>query len=146
MTVTLYNSSADAARLDKSGYLTLKREGVNADIKGACSVENPVLILDYNSVDFNYVYAPAFGRYYFVTDIVVNTAGRVIISCKSDVLMSFKDSIKNLSVYVSRTEAEQLRDKMSIDNSMPISADVQYEILEGTQLLQTGNTYVLGVI
>lgn len=147
MTVTIYNSSADERILDKSNYLKTVRAVVNADIKGACSVERPTLILDYSTVDFNYVYIPAFTRYYYVTDIVVTTGDRVIISCQCDVLNTYKESIRALQCYLSRTEKEDFRDKMSIDNLMPVSADVKYEAIPGEQILGMGHyTYVLGVI
>ena len=146
MTVHLYNNSADNTILDKGNYLSTVRPNINADVKGSCSVEHPVLILDYAGVDFNYVYIPAFSRYYYVTEIVVNTAGRVMISCQSDVLYSFKDSIKILSVMVTRNEKEF--NNALTDNMLPIKSCREYHVKKFTTTASVKSTehYILGVI
>lgn len=76
-------------------------------IKGAISVENPVLILDYDSSlqDINYIIIPEFNRCYYITDIVNLTGHRYQITCKSDVLESFKDAILNLTAVIDKQEA-----------------------------------------
>ena len=76
-------------------------------IKGPISVENPVLILDYDSSlqDINYIVIPEFNRCYYITDIVNLTGHRYQITCKSDVLESFKDAILNLTAVIDKQEA-----------------------------------------
>ena len=79
----------------------------NCTIKGTISVENPVLILDYDSSlqDINYIIIPEFNRCYYITDIVNLTGHRYQITCKSDVLESFKDAILNLTAVIDKQEA-----------------------------------------
>lgn len=146
MTVHLYNNSADNTILDKSAHLTTVRANVNADVKGSCSIEHPVLILDYAGVNFNYVYIPAFGRYYYVTEIIVNTADRVMIACQSDVLYSFIDSIKALNVLVSRNENEY--NNRLVDNMLPINALREYhvKVFDNTAVVKSTEHFILGVI
>lgn len=50
----------------------------------------------------NYCYIPDFNRYYFINDITIENNQEFTISCKVDVLMSYKDEIKNLDVIVAR--------------------------------------------
>lgn len=73
-------------------------------IKGPISVENPVLILDYDSdlQDINYIRIAEFSRCYYITDIVNLTGHRYQITCKTDVLESFKDNILGLSVIIEK--------------------------------------------
>lgn len=75
-------------------------------IKGPISVENPVLILDYDSdlQDINYIIISEFERSYYITDIVNLTGHRYQITCKTDVLESFKDAILGLSVIVNKQQ------------------------------------------
>ena len=74
-------------------------------IKGNLSVEAPIILLAYDSTNFpniNYMKIPEFNRCYYVTDIIDLTGGRYEIHGKVDVLESFKASILNLPVIVSK--------------------------------------------
>ena len=74
-------------------------------IKGNLSLEAPVILLAYDSTNFpniNYMKIPEFNRNYYVTDIIDLTGGRYEIHGKVDVLESFKASILNLPVIVSK--------------------------------------------
>ena len=75
-------------------------------IKGPLSVENPVLILDYDSdlQDINYIRIPEFNRCYYITDIVNLTGHRYQITCKTDVLESFKNDILALAVIIDKQQ------------------------------------------
>lgn len=76
-------------------------------IKGPLSVENPVLILNYDSdlQDINYIRIAEFERSYYITDIVNLTGHRYQITCKSDVLESFKQDILALSAIIDKANA-----------------------------------------
>ena len=65
MTVTLYNCSSASNVLNKN--YSVVQNNITATAKGAIDVDRPVLILDYNSLDFNYFHISEFGRYYNVT-------------------------------------------------------------------------------
>lgn len=55
-------------------------------------------------VHYNYAYIPDFARYYFIKNIESMSNELVTIHLSVDVLMSYKDYIKNLSAVVSRSE------------------------------------------
>ena len=73
------------------------------------------LTLD-NSIDFkklNYVYIEDLKRYYFVDDIQIHRNQYYILSLSGDVLMSFKNEIKNISVEV--VESSKILNDNKID-------------------------------
>ncbi len=69
----------------------------------------------------NYAYIDAFGRYYYITDIVALTNELFEIHFASDVLMSFKDQIRALSAYINRNEF--VFDPFIEDNLRPTRMD-----------------------
>ncbi len=100
----LYRNSSEQNRVDKSKYL--ESAGVlNGVLRDECDMVNPVIVIEYHKVpDFNYIYIPAFKRYYFLTkfEFVRKNAYRLFLHV--DVLMSYKDGIKNLECLVLRNE------------------------------------------
>ena len=73
------------------------------------------LTLD-NSIDFkklNYVYIEDLKRYYFVDDIQIYRNQYYILSLSGDILMSFKNEIKNISVEV--VESSKILNDNKID-------------------------------
>ena len=55
--------------------------------------------------DINYAYIEVFGRYYFVTDIKTEINGLWVVSMHVDVLMTYKDAIRQQNAVVARQEA-----------------------------------------
>ena len=96
-------------------------------IKGPLSVENPVLILDYDSdlQDINYIRISDFERSYYITDIVNLTGHRYQITCKSDVLESFKNAIFGLSAVIEKQENSVLANMYYNDGSF-ISSEKEF--------------------
>ena len=96
-------------------------------IKGPLSVENPVIILDYDSdlQDINYIKISEFSRCYYITDIVNLTGHRYQITCKSDVLESFKNSILGLTAVIEKQENALLANMYYNDGSF-ISSEKEF--------------------
>ena len=144
MVVYIYKNSDDKRKLNKS--LTMQRD-VYADIKGTCSIVAPTLILAYQNVDFNYIFVPAWSRYYFVTDIIVTTGGRVEIRCKADVLMSFNSSIKALECLIYRNENYQICDRYLQDSNI-VQSIKKEEVVESfgdTVITNPQNCFLLTI-
>lgn len=122
MNIKLCSSASELVAINKVISII---DDVSATIKGALSVENPVLILQYKSdiqSNVNYVYIPEYNRYYFVTDIINLTGGRYEIHCKVDVLMSFKDSILNLSCIVDKQSSKDNANMYLDDGSFVVQS------------------------
>lgn len=122
MNIKLCSSTSEIVAINKDITII---DDVLATIKGALSVENPVLILQYKSdiqSNVNYVYIPEYNRYYFVTDIINLTGGRYEIHCKVDVLMSFKDYILNLSCIVDKQSSKDNANMYLDDGSFVVQS------------------------
>lgn len=121
MTCELYNISADARQLVKvtasTGHIT-KQTIRPTD---AVDIITPTFIFDYdtNILNINYLKCNDFGRYYFVTNIAVESGGRVRVSCSIDVLQTYADSIKNCKATVIRT-ATSGTPTMYSDSKFPV--------------------------
>lgn len=122
MNIKLCSSTSEIVAINKNISII---DDVSATIKGALSVENPVLILQYKSdiqPNVNYVYIPEYNRYYFVTDIINLTGGRYEIHCKVDVLMSFKDYILNLSCIIDKQSSKDNANMYLDDGSFVVQS------------------------
>lgn len=102
MDIILYEYGGEPNRLNKnlSDGTTL-----TGALRQSSSVTNPIITI--NMIDDlianNYAYIPAFGRYYFINDIVIERTDIAVLYLKCDVLMSFKDEINHSSVIIDRS-------------------------------------------
>lgn len=82
------------------------------ELKAGSSIVNPVILIDgqLSSVhDYNYVYIPTWGRYYFITDIISVRTNLIELHLHCDVLNSFHDEIEPLcGIYERRENAWNL--------------------------------------
>lgn len=104
--LVLFKNSAELDIVDKTNYL--EQVGVISGVfREAASVVNLAITIEYPTVpDFNYVYVGAFRRYYTVTDFTTIRQNLWEISLSLDVLMTYKDVIKNTTAFVDRNEFE----------------------------------------
>lgn len=145
MTVTLYNCSSASNVLNKT--YSVVQNNITATAKGTIDVDRPVLILDYNSLDFNYFHISEFGRYYNVTSRSLVPGKHILITGESDPLESFASQIADLDVLAVRAEAESLRNAEFADNMIPLESDMQIDKITGDQVIGSGSgMIVLGVV
>lgn len=112
ITATFYNFSK------RKNDILLPSGGsdIAIDVKSGCTIENPVIELDYSGrPPFNYFYIPDFGRYYFVTGMEY-IEGLWFVSGKVDPLNSFKTSILNTKANVLYANV----DRNIVDNRIPV--------------------------
>lgn len=102
MTVELKYNSSDNNTINKN-ITTVS--SASCTIKEPMDIENPHIILNtFNYNNVNYVYIPDLNRYYFITDIINLTGGRVELVLDVDVLESFKASILSLSAIIEKQQ------------------------------------------
>lgn len=137
MLINFYNAKIKKNELNKTlGTAIVK----TCSLKNGSSVEDPVLYLEYDAslLNYNYVYIPDFGRYYFVVDkeVVEHT---IYITLHVDVLVSFKSDILSSIGTATRSNFynKNIPDKMVA--SLP-GENIQYRTLSSAF---TGETYVL---
>ena len=104
MECILYKTTSNEKALHKE--LT-KISTVGVEWKSNTDILHPTVILGGSLPQANYLYIPAFGRYYFIKNMKVDSARNVIeIECDVDVLMSYADSLSQLQCVVARQENE----------------------------------------
>jgi hypothetical protein len=98
-----YNNKSDARYMNKS--IDLKYDNIPLEILTPASVVRPVLKVSSGLIgqSVNYVYVDELERYYYIRNWVMEN-GHVQLECEVDVLMSFKNAIKQQNVIVSRQE------------------------------------------
>lgn len=116
MEVILYRNSSENNVIGKS---LAQIKSVEANLKNDVSVINPTLVLNYtaNILDSNYCFIPKFNRYYFIDEIVPITGDRCIVKCRVDVLESFKEDIKSLTVILDKSQSIYKSNKYLDDGS-----------------------------
>lgn len=146
MTVTLYNNSSAYNVLHKSFGQAIA--SVTATVKGSCSVDNPTLLINYQTAaSFNYFYVSDWGRYYRVTNRMLVPGEHMMISGQSDPIASFASGIADLDVYAVRCEDLTARSPELADPAVPVESDMQLDKVTGERVIGTGSGYiVLGVV
>lgn len=70
-----------------------------------CSILDPVITIERQvPTGFNYVQIVDFNRFYFVRNIVTETANTIVVSMHVDVLMSFNHQIRQCNAIIRRQE------------------------------------------
>ena len=138
MEIYLYNQSSDKNVLNKNiGSATL----ITGTIKDESNLVNPEIILSRNVTSaFNYIYIPDFNRYYYVTDKIMEHQ-RTIVQCHVDVLMSFKNQIKNMNIIAER--ASNRFNLYQVDNELPLKNYKTVTTIAFNNGFSDTNSYVL---
>lgn len=117
----VYCCTDDSRKLKKNG-LQLLKECHNVYWQQGTNQVNPVITLgtlgDVSKfAKANYVYLPDFRRYYFGMDFKAMPGNIIQMPLHSDVLMSFRQYIANLTAYIERQE--NLWNRYMIDELLP---------------------------
>lgn len=111
MTVHLYNTPTAPEHLykDVSDDVRLTPEiGVSGAVRGAISIDAPVVELSGSWRTGNYAYIPDFGRYYWIRGRDLERKDLTVLVLESDPLMSFASQIITLPIHVNRCEKQAL--------------------------------------
>ena len=125
MNVILYNNKSDKRQLVKN---ITEIKTLAAVAKGDINIISPTLIIQNFSTEFNYCNISNFDRYYFVKSITLLTGQRVQIDLTIDVLMTYKEEIKNLTVNVLRYE--NIEPTFLTDSRIPLFSDTVQKVIE----------------
>lgn len=137
MEIKLYKVNNSPIEMNK----TLTNEiTVNGRLRAECSVENPVIELEYSSslTSYNYAYIPEFRRYYFI-EPPVYSGKYLTFTMKEDYLYSWKNDILSSQGTATRSNYgnNTIKDNMILE--LP-KKRVEYRKL-GNAI--TGSTYVV---
>ena len=116
---------------------------LSGSLRNESNVVNPSIIINIdNPTIYNYAYIEDFGRYYFITDYISLRTGIWQINLKSDVLMSFKDSILASSVLINNTETTGKNNYLSGSNWVS-NCKAKTDILTFSHGLLNDGQYIL---
>lgn len=101
--IILYKNSAEKIVVNKTNYLTEVDKTV-LTFRDECDIISPKIVLNRTDLDFNYVYIKSLKRYYFVNNITNINNNLMNVDLTIDILMSYKDGIRNLRPFVGRNE------------------------------------------
>lgn len=112
-------------------------------LRNESNVVNPSIVIRIdNPTMYNYAYITEFNRYYFITDYISLRTGIWQINLKSDVLMSFKDSILSENVIISNTESTGKNNYLSGANWVS-NCKAKTDIISFTNGLLNDGQYIL---
>lgn len=99
-------------------------------VQGQCSVLTPNILAQYNAavIGCNYMYIDTFGRYYKITDLVVDEAKQMHITGAVDPLKTWDSQIRSCPGSVSRSEQTGVGD--IIDSQLPIVPGAESTLTE----------------
>lgn len=126
MNIIFYRNLSDVNYVDK---VIQEVYTLTGSIIGECSVTDPVISIQIQGEvkPFNYFYIPEFGnRYYYVTNNTVVRTGVYEISGHVDVLMTYRDGIRNCSALINRQE--NLRNLYLDDDRFKVTARRKYGV------------------
>lgn len=105
MNVITYTITDDTYKVNKTLGTGTTYE--NVVMKSETDTVHPVLTIQSteNLSNVNYIYIERYGRYYFAEKPIAVKNGVWEIHCKSDPLMSFKNSLLNITGTVTRSES-----------------------------------------
>ena len=103
MTIYGYNTDTDNQHLTKN---LLNETVLTGSPRGEIGVENPIILIEGNITGLNYFYIPDLNRYYYVTGRNIIRDGLTEVSFHVDVLMSFVDGIRQLSIALTKTNKQ----------------------------------------
>ena len=102
MNIQLCSNTSEKNKLNKTITTGITLSG---SLRSESNVVNPSITINIdNPTIYNYAYIPEFNRYYFITNYISLRTGMWQLNLKSDVLMSFKDSILSSEVLINKTE------------------------------------------
>ena len=106
MEIGLYNNYSEKNVIEKSIDSLMP---LNGNLKAESSITDPVILIEMDTpILYNYCFIPSFNRYYFIVDIINIRTNIWELHLHVDVLMSFKEDIKNSVAIMDSTESENI--------------------------------------
>lgn len=112
--MTLYNYSGDRRQVNK--YLSTVATVNIIAITNDTNILKPSIVINTRAFNFNYVYVPAWGRYYYVDNIQLLGGERIALDLSVDVLMSHKSAILSSQCVADRSSSHS--DRYLVDNKL----------------------------
>ena len=137
MEVNLYSFSK-RNKSTKQALITDIKKTVDCQLKDKCTVENPILIFNFEPVGYNYVYIGKWNRYYFISGWQYSV-GNWEVSLTEDYLASFKTAILSQYAIIAYAYNSNLS---IVDKRIPVRSDIISSNINSASL--SGVTWLTG--
>ena len=105
--------------------------------KDEVNVLTPIFLFNlFTYPEFNYIYIPELHRYYYVDSITIVRTDLYRISCRVDVLTSYKEDILEQNAFITRTSDSTYTSDKLIDNRLPVENMLSVEYVTPTPTSQ----------
>lgn len=127
MVIDFYKTESEPRELNKTVTDKLTVSGVFA--YGDISILSPAFILEYNNeiCQRNIFYVETLKRWYSITNITIQSAGKMIVSGMVDVLQTYKENILNCAGQAVRATSA----------GMTLIPDTAFPIIPGKEFVTT---------
>ena len=141
MEITLYKTSDENNKIDKTLSEPYKMIG---SLRNESNVIRPSILVEIeNPTKYNYMYIPDFGRYYFIKEITSVRTNLWRLDCEVDVLKSYADKIKTLTVIINKNKDYSKTNQYIDDGSFIIENKNTIEIKNFSNGFNDVANYVL---
>lgn len=125
MNIILYKNLDDADHVHKNIVRVIDIEG---ELISPFAITEPVIRIRRKiPIDYNYVYIPEFERYYFLSNVSLESEDIQVMYLHIDVLMSHIDKIQNLDCILGRSETKY--NTNLFDDSMLAYEDIDRQVI-----------------
>lgn len=129
--LNVYSQNSENNALDKT--LTFKQI-IQGKFNHSIAIKNiNIDIIGYSiAYGYNYVFIPSLNRYYYVDSLEIISGDYVRLHLREDVLMTWKNLIKNQDMFVTRYQ--QSDENFLIDDRLPFASksSISYQALDST--------------
>ena len=141
MKITLYKTSEENNKIDK----TLSEPyNMTGSLRNESSVIRPSILVEIeNPTNYNYMYIPDFGRYYFIKEMTSVRTNLWRLDCEVDVLKSYANEIKTLTVIIDKNKDYSRTNQYLDDGSFIIENKNTIEIKNFNSGFNDEASYVL---
>ena len=127
ISVKLYNNNSEDNKINKA--IVPITTIINVHVKEPCSLFTPTFVFDYTGEKITANYLEAWGKYYFIRDIILAPGKKAELHCEEDVLMTYKTDIENLNIILDRTGTPAFKDSYLPDRNEQLKQYTESHIL-----------------
>ena len=116
------------------------------NLKNDTSIQSPIFLLTGFDPSYNYVYVPSWGRYYFISDVVLGNTNLFEVHCTFDALASYKASIGAYTCFVERTSSPTYYNVDICDDALSVEDVVESQTSAPTTLFSSTGCYIVRLV
>lgn len=115
-------------------------------VKDTTNIINPTFVITTPQViQANYCYCEDWNKYYYIDSVDVLTGGRVVLNCRVDVLMTYREQIYSLSVIIDKQQDVSKANMYLDDGSLVAENKITTDVISFSNGFSNNGNYILVV-